>query len=43
MDFLQENFLDNSETDVIYLVCVKAFDKARVDHAILLGKMKALG
>ena len=41
MDFLLENFLDNSETDVIYLDYAKAFDK--VDHSILLGKMKAYG
>ncbi|KAL5255606.1 hypothetical protein ACHWQZ_G010992 [Mnemiopsis leidyi] len=41
MDFLFQNFLDNSETDVIYLDYAKAFDK--VDHSILLEKIKAYG
>ena len=41
MDFLFQNYLDNSETDVIYLDYAKAFDK--VDHSILLEKMKAYG
>ena len=41
MDYLLENFLDNSETDVIYLDYAKAFDK--VDHSILLNKIKAYG
>ncbi|KAL5258287.1 hypothetical protein ACHWQZ_G008952 [Mnemiopsis leidyi] len=41
MDYLLENFLDNSETDVIYLDYAKAFDK--VDHSILLEKIKAYG
>ena len=41
MDFLLENYLDNSETDVIYLDYAKAFDK--VDHSILLEKIKAYG
>ena len=41
MDHLLENYLDNSETDVIYLDYAKAFDK--VDHSILLEKVKAYG
>ena len=41
MDYLLENFLENSETDVIYLDYAKAFDK--VDHSILLKKIKAYG
>ena len=41
MDFLFQNYLDNSETDVIYLDYAKAFDK--VDHSILLEKIKAYG
>ncbi|KAL5256923.1 hypothetical protein ACHWQZ_G012006 [Mnemiopsis leidyi] len=34
-------WMDNSETDVIYLDYAKAFDK--VDHAILLKKIKSYG
>ena len=41
MDYLFQNYLDNSETDVIYLDYAKAFDK--VDHSILLEKIKAYG
>ena len=41
MDFLFQNYMDNSETDVIYLDYAKAFDK--VDHSILLEKIKAYG
>ena len=41
MDHILNNYLDNSETDVIYLDYAKAFDK--VDHAILLKKIKSYG
>ena len=41
MDFLFQNYMDNSETDVIYLDYAKAFDK--VDHSIPLEKIKAYG
>ena len=41
MDQILENYLDNSETDVIYLDYAKAFDK--VDHSLLLRKIKSYG
>ena len=40
-DYVLNNYLDNSETDVIYLDYAKAFDK--VDHTLLLKKVKAYG
>ena len=41
MDYILNNYLDSSETDVIYLDYAKAFDK--VDHSLLLKKVKSYG
>ena len=40
-DQVLQNYLNNSETDVIYLDYAKAFDK--VDHNLLLKKLKFFG
>ena len=40
-DLILNNFLDRSETDIIYLDFAKAFDK--VDHKLLLNKVKHYG
>lgn len=41
IDIILQNFLNNQETDVIYLDYAKAFDK--VDHQLLLKKLHAYG
>ena len=40
-DTILNNYLNNAETDVIYLDFAKAFDK--VDHSLLLKKVKHIG
>lgn len=41
MDFITNNYLNDAETDVIYLDYAKAFDK--VDHSLLLKKVHFYG
>ena len=40
-DTILNNYLNDTETDVIYLDCAKAFDK--VDHKLLLKKLRYYG
>ena len=40
-DFILQNLEKKENIDVIYLDFAKAFD--RVDHSVLLSKIKALG
>ena len=41
IDIILQNFLNNKDTDVIYLDYAKAFDK--VDHQLLLNKLHSYG